>query len=237
MAADKVDVTTEKTVVKSAANKMLASIWSSDAELGFVKTTGNTTTEALHLKFAVNHKRGDWEQELKMVSAKNSDSTGITAKRYLVSLKSQYVLSQMSYLFAKLKYQDDRFSGYKYQASEVAGYGRKLVSNSRFKLNVEAGMGIRQNKFDNGIFEKENVVLLASDLDWSISKTASLTEEISVEMGEKRTLSKFVTALKTQINNSLSSKITYTVRIASEAPLGTKKTDTELAVTLVYAFK
>lgn len=233
-AADKVpqEVDESKTSVSAPA-----SIWSSDAEFGLVKTTGNTTTEALHLKLAVNNKRADWEHNIKLESAKNSDKSGVTAKRYLVSMKSQYDFNRISYFFGKVQYEDDRFSGYAYQASEVLGYGRKLVNNNSFKLNAEVGAGVRQNKFDSGVSETENVFLLASDFDWTISKTASLTEDLTVSVGDERTISKSVTSLKTQINNSLSSKISYTIRTASKVPVGTKKTDTELAVTLVYAFK
>lgn len=235
MAADK---DAEKSIeVESSAIQKPQSVWTSDAELGFVKTTGNTTTEALHLKLAIDNQREEWLHSFKLESAKNSDSLGVTAKRYLIAIKSQYDLTQFSYLFGKIQYQDDRFSGYKYQASEVVGYGQKLINRDSFKLNAEAGMGVRQNKFDSGISETEIVFLLASDFDWRISKTASLTEDITVEVGEERTISKSVTALKTQINNSLSSKISYTIRTASEVPVGTEKTDTELAVTLVYTFK
>ncbi len=231
--AAEVTIDTEHTAV----NEPLFSHWTSEAELGFVQTTGNTETESLNFKFALDNKRKDWEHSLKLESSRNADSTGTTAERYLLLLKSQYTLTKLSYLFGRLQYEDDRFSGYNYQASEIIGYGRRLVKTDELKINAELGAGMRQNDFENGKTESEKLAVAAADLDWKISKSANLTEELSIEIGEDRTISKSVTGLKTKINSSLSSKVSYTVKHASEVPVGTKKTDTELAVTLVYTFK
>lgn len=220
-----------------AANDEVFSTWSSEAELGFIKTKGNTETESLNFKFGLNNKRKDWEHSLKLESANSSDSMGSTAERYFLLLRTQYSLSELAYIFGRVQYEDDRFSGFNYQSSEVIGYGRRLANTDTLKLNAEVGAGLRQNDFKNGDSTSESIFLMGSDVDWKISKTASLTEDLTVEIGEDRTISKSVTGLKTKINNSLSSKITYTVKHASEVPAGTKKTDTELAVTLVYAFK
>ncbi len=220
-----------------AANDGLFSIWSSEAELGFVQTTGNTETESLNLKFAIDNKRKSWEHSLKLAAVKSSDGVGTTSERYLILVKSQYMLSESSYLFDRLQYEDDRFSGYDYQASEVIGYGRHLVSSDTFKMNAELGVGARQNAFENAATQTEGIVIIATDFEWMISKSASLTEDLTIDIGDDRTISKSVTALTTKINSSLSSKITYTVKHASEVPVGTENTDTELAATLVYTFK
>lgn len=221
----------------NASIQPLISIWSSEAELGFIQTTGNTETESLNFRFGLNNKRKDWEHTLKVESTNSSDSTGATAERYFLSFKSQYSLSELDYLFGRIKYEDNRFSGYNYQASEVLGYGRRLVNSGKLKINTEVGAGVRQNSFDNGSSNAESIFVIGGDVNWKISKTASLTEEITIEIGEDRTISKSVSGLETKINHSLSSKITYTVKNSSDVPVGTRKTDTELAVTLVYAFK
>ena len=215
----------------------LPSVWKPEAELGFVKTTGNTDTESLNFKFAIENIRPDWEHTIKAESSRNSDKDVTTAERYFALLKTQYHFSERGYYFARIQYEDDRFSGFNYQASEVIGYGRKLIKNPVLELNMEFGVGVRQNDFEDGTNNTENIYLLAADMDWKISGSASLSEELSVETGDDRTISKSITALKTKINHSLSSKISYTIKRTSDVPVGTEKTDTELAVTLVYAFK
>ncbi len=235
----KVDASASPVVVTSDSVKKdqsVISIWASNIELGFVQTTGNTETESLNFRFAIDNKRQNWEHSLKLASVKNSDNMGTTAERYFIALKSEYKLNMFSYLFGRVQYEDDRFSGYNYQASEVVGYGRKLLNKENIKFNTEIGIGIRQNSFESGLMQTENIVVIAGDLGWTISESALLKEDLTIDIGEYRTISKSVTGLQTKINSSLSSKISYTVRHASEVPTGTKKTDTELAITLVYTF-
>jgi len=58
-----------------------------------------------------------------------------------------------------------------------------------------------------------------------------------VDVGEDTTVTKSVTALTAQINGSLATKITYTIKNTSDVPTDDiEKTDTETAVTLVYSF-
>jgi len=215
----------------------IISIWTSEAELGFIQTTGNTETESLNLKFSITNKRQNWENKLKFEASRNADNMGTTAERYFWSFKSRYTLTELSYLFGRIQYEDDRFSGYNYQASEVLGHGWHLVKSDELKINAELGAGIRQNNFEDGTKTSENIIVIASDLHWIISPSAILSEDLSIEIGDDRTINKSVTALKMKINSSLSSKISYTIKHASVVPIGTEKTDTELAVTLVYAFK
>ena len=45
-----------------------------------------------------------------------------------------------------------------------------------------------------------------------------------------------MTALTAKVNTSLALKVSLTIKNNSEVPVGTEKTDTETAVTLVYSF-
>ncbi|HGX93410.1 MAG TPA: DUF481 domain-containing protein, partial [Candidatus Tenderia sp.] len=71
---------------------------------------------------------------------------------------------------------------------------------------------------------------------WDVSKTSHFTQELVSDIGEDSTVTKSVTALKTQINGSLAMKLSYTLKNTSKVPTGKEKTDTETAVTLVYGF-
>ena len=211
-------------------------VWKLQAELGFVKTTGNTETETTNAKARATNERNNWRHEVRFETVRSADNTGTTAERYLLSGKTDYNMTTLSYLFAKLQYEDDRFNGYQYQASLIAGYGYHLFKGEPLKWDVEAGGGLRKSKLDDGTSESEGVMALATSLDWKMSESARLTEEVNLDVGEERTISKSVTALITKINASLSSRISYTVKHNSKVPAGTEKTDTETAITLVYSF-
>lgn len=210
------------------------STWKAEAEAGYVKTTGNTETESTNIKARADNERKNWKHSLRFETVRNSDTSGTTAEKYFYSAKTAYNINIHSYAFARLQYEDDRFSGYDYQASAVLGYGYHLYNTDEFKWDIEIGAGIRENKLDDGTSTSEGLVYLGTELGWQISKSARFTEEINIEAGEDRTISKSITGLKTQINSKLASKITYTVKHNSEVPAGKKKTDTELGVSLVF---
>ena len=47
------------------------------------------------------------------------------------------------FAFGALAYQDDRFSGFQYQASASGGLGYRFFNSDTTKLSVQAGVGYR----------------------------------------------------------------------------------------------
>ena len=214
-----------------------ASTWKGDAELGILATNGNTKTKNITGKGKVVNDRDRWRHTFKLEILNNSESGTTTAERYAASGKSDLKLSEKSYVFGLLTYENDRFSGYDYRATETLGYGRNVIKRDSLTLDLEAGLGARQSKI-GGSGEKQNEGLLhvAGNLGWKISDTSTFTEDLSSEMGEKSTVSKSVTALKTQIVGNLASKMSFTAQYTTKVPAGVTQLDTKTAVTLVYSF-
>lgn len=212
------------------------STWSGEAELGLVTTSGNTETTTSNFKSKLENEREKWHHLLKLETLHASNKDTNTAERYLLTGKSNYKINADSYAFGRINYEDDRFSGFEYRASETIGYGRHLIKNATLKLDVEGGPGARQSKPDNGSSDSKGIFYLSGNLKWNVSETSVFTEELYTESGSDATITKSVTGLKTQINGDLSMKVTYTAKHTSKVPAGVEKTDTETAVTLVYSF-
>lgn len=211
--------------------------WSGEAELGYLKTTGNTETESLHAKGKLVNDRKKWKHTGTIEITDKSDTGATTAKRWYLTGKSDYKIDELSYLFISLTYEDDEFSGYNYQATETVGYGYHAIRKEDLKLDLEAGVGARQSELTTtGSSNSEGLIRGAADLEWKISKTSTFTQFLSVEAGEDNTISRSVTALKMQIVGSLSAKLSHSIKHSTDVPVGTEKTDTESVVTLVYSF-
>ena len=211
--------------------------WSGEAELGFISTTGNTETQTISGKAKVENTLAQWHHTaaVEALSSESEDST--TAKRYMITGKTDYKLSDRNYAFGRLSYEDDHFSGYEYQTTATLGMGYKVIKQEALHLDVEAGPGVRQSEAeDSGDVERETTLYLSGLLGWKLSDTSNFTEELTSEIGDEITVTKSVTGLKTQVNGNLAMKITYTVKHTSEVPAGVDETDTETAVTLVYGF-
>ncbi len=210
--------------------------WKGEVELGYVETGGNTDTSTATLKSGVLRETGKWRHGLKLEALHSSDEGATTAERFVLSEKTDYKLSLRDYVFLTLRYEDDRFSGYDYRVIVTSGYGRSFVPTENTKLNLELGPGYRQSKVHKSETEKEVIARAALAFKWSISKSATFTQDASVEAGELGAFIKSVTALKTKINKTLALKASYTVRHNTEVPSETKNTDTVTALTLVYGF-
>jgi len=210
--------------------------WLGETSLGIVSTSGNTDTNTINFSTKLENNREQWKH-LFMLNTLNSSSEGkSTAERYVLIAKSNYMIDDVSYAFGRVSYEDDRFSGFEYQATETLGYGRHLLQKPALKLNVEGGPGIRQSKAENASNENEGILYLSGNLKWDISQNAVFTEDLFTEIGEDITITKSVTGLKSQINGDLAMKVTFTAKHTSKVPAQKKKVDTETAVSLVYSF-
>lgn len=210
--------------------------WSGEGELGIITSTGNTENQSINAKAKGVYANDPWRHSAFLEVYNSADKLRTTAERYLLSGKSDRKTSDTDYLFGLVSYEDDRFAGYDYRVSEVLGFGRRVIQNPNLTLDLEAGPGGRQSKLNEGQVENELMLRLAGDLKWKLNNTAEFSETASTEIGEDVTISKSVTALKARVVGALAMKLTYTIKNTSKVPVGTKKTDSETALTLVYAF-
>jgi putative salt-induced outer membrane protein len=234
------------TLVATAAlaeDKPAPAEWKMSAELGFVTTTGNTETSTTNAKFDATHEKDAWRRNVhaEAFGASNTDpATDVTthsAERYQLSGKADYKFNEFDYVFGVANYDKDRFSGYNYQATIAAGYGRRVLHEDTMTLDLEIGPGVRKLKDSTtDMTDTSGIVRLAAKYAWQISDTSSFTEDFSSDVSSDLTVTKSVTALTAKVNTSLAMKLTLTVKNNSEVPAGTEKTDTETAVTLVYSF-
>jgi putative salt-induced outer membrane protein len=213
------------------------STWKGDAELGVLATNGNTKTKNITAKGQVVNERDRWRHTVKAEILNSSDKGATTAESYSASGKSDLKLTDRSYAFGLLTYENDRFSGYDYRTTETLGYGRNVIKRDTLTLDLEAGLGARQSKISaSGESQNEGLVHAAGNLGWKLSETSTFTENLSSDMGEKSTVSKSVTALKTQIIGNLASKLSFTATYTTKVPPGITQLDTETAATVVYNF-
>ncbi|MBL1278457.1 MAG: DUF481 domain-containing protein [Ectothiorhodospiraceae bacterium] len=210
--------------------------WTGNVELGFVNTTGNTETQIINAKAKAQLDQEKWRHTAIYESLNSSNNDSTTAERYVLNGQSDYKFSEFNYFFIMVNYENDRFGGYDYRISETLGYGRRVLHRETLTLDLEVGPGARQSKLSDNGSENEVTVRGAAKVAWKITGYSRLTEDLSADVGEDATVIKSVTALTAQINGSLATKVTYTIKNTSEVPDGVKKTDTETAVTLVYSF-
>jgi len=218
--------------------------WSGEAELGVLKTTGNTEETNTNGRLGLVHEVVEWRNigDFRSVYSEAEDET--TAERYRADLETNYKFDENQYWFLRGGYEDDRFSGYDFQSSATTGYGHRLMNwGERSFLDLSAGLGYRFNKLeepdeDGSRDEEEAIARLAAQFDFALSETSLFRQKLSSEIGldENNVITESETSLQASVVGNLSLKVAYRVKHVSEAPPDSDDTDTETSLSLLYGF-
>lgn len=223
----------------TTAQGLLGEPWEMSLSLGFVNTTGNTTTRTYNGEFRTTWHTTNWTHNFKLRGLGSNEDGETRAERYQMEEKSDYNLDNDQYLFLRGTYIKDRFSGFDYQASMGSGYGRDLLESENFSLQGFTGLGYRFKHEVNGVDsgrEGEVVLTLGEELDWDISETSSVYQELNSEIGSELTVTTFEVGLETNIMGGVATRISFQARNNSDVPEGREKADTQTSVSLVYSF-
>ena len=210
--------------------------WSGSVGAGALVTSGNSDTTNLNgdLKAKLEQERFR-HNFLAAALLAESDSVK-TAEKYLLGYKIDYKLTSYSYLFADFRAEFDEFSGFERQTSETVGYGRRLMDTATDTLDLEGGVGLRQNKLSTGDSETEAVLRGAVDYLHKFSETSEFHQGVLVLAGEDNTSIDTVTAIKSNIIGSLALEAAFKVKHNTDPPAGKKETDSATSLSLVYGF-
>lgn len=216
-----------------------------EGEVGMMITTGNSDTESVNGKIGITYETerlinaADFQALYK--SEKTEDEDGVrrslaSAQKHEASAKTGYKFTENDYAFIRGAYLNDRFSGYRYQNTASIGYGRKLITGDRVNLSVELGPGYRHEKLRTGGSEEEAIVRASGPFSLKLTEGTAFEQELSVETGDDKTVTRSVSAIKAQIIGALAMKLSYTIDRQSKVPADTDKTNTETSLALVYGF-
>lgn len=214
------------------------SSWNADIEAGAVTTSGNTSSSSLN--FAVNAKytADNWLAATRFTALTSRENKKTSKEKYTGRLNFNRNISENLYLGWIAQQEKDRFSGYYYQSSTAIHLGYKAINSAKHQVNLEVGPGYRREKEKvSDDVTTENLIRLAADYAWQISKDIELVQEYSVEASSAKSIQHYELGFKTQINSSLAAKISYKFKRDSNVPPTSSKRDTQTSLNLVYKLK
>ena len=212
-------------------------VWSGNGTLGYTSTSGNTDSNNLNASLQVGYEILRWKHSLQVAVIRAETDGDKSADSKSALERSEYALDEKTYVFGQGRYEDDKFSGYDYQASIVVGFGSRFIDSETQLLDLSVGVGYRQFKeSDSG--DTVDGLIGTSDLKYvyRFNEHASFNESALVETGSDNTYLQSETALITRIQGNLSAKISYLVKHNTDVPDGTEKTDKITSVALIYEF-
>ena len=210
--------------------------WSGSATLGYLATSGNTENSTLNTGIVLGYEIGKWQHTATFKAINSSEEDSTTAEAYDFSFKSERNLTDKDFLFGRVDYRKDRFSGYDNQVSEVVGYGRRLINTDRHSLNAEVGAGARQSERQDGTEEDEAVFNGGLYYVWTLSETALFSQDLTTEVGSDNTYSESISKVTAKLIGDLALVASYAIKHNSDVLAGIEKKDTYSALSLEYAF-
>lgn len=231
--------------------------WTADMAASLLFERGNTESNAVNGNLNAAHESVHWRNTIKAEGTNkeekvlnpitNREEYERTSERYFGQYKLDRKLGESgaNYFFNVATYEKDSFSGFQYQASYALGLGRRFIDNAKHTLDGEFGPGYRWRCLEpEGGYttcdreQNEGIVRVAAKYKWLISDTADFSQEVSSEIGEDGgASSRAESVLNSKINAKFSLRVRYLLEHESKAAPGSKESDHELTVGLVYTIK
>ena len=225
--------------------------FSGKGQAGYVMSRGNSDTDAANAKIDLFLLTPQWKHAFTLEALYGRSAQVTSAERWDLRLQSDYTINTKLYAFGALAYQDDRFSGFQYQASGSAGLGYKVFDVETTKLSAQLGVGYRVLRPETLVKdpatgavisrtaldrESEAVGTAGVDFMHQFNSSTKLTNKLIVESGSSNTSFKNDLALEVKMSKKLALAAGYSILHNTKPADDVKRTDTITTLNVVYAF-
>ena len=253
--------------------------WKGIGEFGLAITSGNTDTQNINGKLGFRKETDTWKHKFGLVvlHAKgptirsrfvpisagspflNLDTqTGNfkVAQRYEASWTSAYKLSEKSYVFGNVRYENDEFGAYENQTVAGLGYGFYVIKEEPTNLLFEIGAGYRrsqkQDEFEQLLtgggtppfpyvrnrFDKQGDGILRGKIEFShkLTDNTEVYDSFLIEAGSDNKFMQNDLGVAVEMSDAFAVKVGFQLRRNSDVPNAASKTDRLFTTNLVYSF-
>src|SRR6516225_5394004 len=225
--------------------------WAIRSVLAYSKTGGNTDNSAGNALFHAAHVMGDWKLLFGFDGLYGSTRGETTAQAWDAYLQGNYNITPRFYWYLGGRYDDDRFSGFAYQAAVKTGAGYKFIDTDATKLTAQVGAGYRRLRPEilvrddiGGIIsrtpqpEQSDAILDAGlAFEHNFNQATKLLAAATVQSGKENTLTNASIALQVKMTGRLALTAAYNLTDNSSPPPGSGRRDTLTTLGLVYELK
>lgn len=205
-----------------------------NVEGSYAHVTGNTRTSTLSADSTLTWFSDENAYSLWGEAYNYSSDDTRSSEKYQAGVRVRHNLLGKNFLFGQTGWLSDRFNGYRGRYTTVAGYGRQVFSGPVHTLRIEAGPGVRHDRFTDGDATTSALGYGALSYSYKLTDTSYFIQGLSVLASRDSTFNS-ETGIRVNINNSFALKVTYNYTHNSSPPsTAPDKTDTKTQVSLVY---
>lgn len=222
--------------------------WTGKAELGLLFASGNTESKSANTRLDLTHEGSRWRNNFFFSARYGENAEFATGERYEGRYQADWKINAKLGWFGRLRAEQDRFSGFAYQASAATGATYKFIDSPTTQLDGSFGAGYRRmqpqllirtdagevlNRI-KGDEDGEPVASLASNYEHAFTENTKLTNKLLAEAGTDNTAVQNDIALNVNITKAFALAVGFGVRYNTDPPPLAKSTDTISTVNLVY---
>ena len=225
--------------------------WAGKGEAGLLLSRGNAEATSGNLKLDVANEHDLWKNAFYVAGLYSRNATFTTAERIEGRYQLDYKLSARLYTFFALRGERDLFSGFAYQVTASAGAGYKFIDEASLKLAGIIGVGYRRMQPEQLVKDSAGQVIqrIPGDVsgnvvgtgglsfEYQATKTTKIIDKLLVESGSANTSVANDFAVQVSMTDKLALAFGYGVRYNSNPPPGSKTTDQQTTVNVVYNIK
>jgi putative salt-induced outer membrane protein len=225
--------------------------WAIRSVLGYTKTGGNTDNSAGNFLLHGAHVMGDWKLLFGGDALYGSTKGETTAQAWDAFLQANYNLTPRLYWYVGGRYDDDRFSGFAYQAALKSGLGYELIDTDATKLTAQAGAGYRRLRPEILVKDDIGAVISRTEqpeesdaifdagvaFEHDFNQYTKLLAAVTAQAGSQNTLTNASVALQVKMTDRLALSAGYKLTDNSSPPPSSGRRDTLTTLGLVYELK
>ncbi|PCI34039.1 MAG: hypothetical protein COB54_03295 [Alphaproteobacteria bacterium] len=210
--------------------------WDGEAELNFLRSSGNTSQESLGLAGKIHRDSGEFHHVMTAFIDRNKNTGVIDKQRWGLTYKLDYDFSEKLYITGFAGYENDQFGAFRERITSSLGIGYPVIRNDSYSWKLEGGPSVLFTRELPGEGYISSFNGFASSIfGWTINDRSNFSNNIIFYLGEKNVIES-KSALTVKINGALSSKFSYDIMYDRDAPLDRNRTDTVARAGLLYDF-
>lgn len=219
----------------SAANPITGS-----GELGFSNSTGNTVNTSLYGALKLNYSQKNYSIKSGLEANYKSENDVQTQERYIFNIQGNryYAADKSYYSLVGVRFEKDKFSDIELDSTFSLGLGKTLYKTEQTNLNGEISIGHQNTDYvTQGVdSDAQTVGITKLNLTHKLNEQVSFAQDLSITTGDKQTKLESNTGFKIKVAEKMNLKAAYKYRHNDSPAAGTKKTDTQTVLTLIYDF-
>jgi putative salt-induced outer membrane protein len=220
-----------------------AAQWSGKGEAGLAIATGNSDSKQINAKVAVGRKLESWEHSFGFgaLYVRSDDET--TARRWETFGQTRYVFrDEKAFSYIGARYEEDRFSGFDYQAVVTTGLGNKFIDSGETRLSGQVGLGYKTSDVlpsPEAPQRTDHAFVGTAGLEFmhKLTATTTVTNKFNAEATSDNNFLQNELGVAVKMTDRIALSLGYAVRHNTNPPSGFRKTDTLSTVNLVYEVK